>query len=62
MNVEPWWWKADPKGSGSLTAPWSGHDTAIMVFFAHLFIIEDLNHHQNLINSSLYHLGPLHKI
>ena len=31
-------------------------------FFAHLLILEDQHHHQNLINSSLYHPGPLHKI
>ena len=35
--------------------------TAIM-FFAHLLILEDPDHYQNLISSSLYHLRPLHKI
>ena len=58
MNVQPLWWKANIKGSGSLPAPRSDHTTG---FFAHLLISEDLDHHQNLI-SSLYHLGPLHKI
>ena len=48
----PWWWKANPKGSGSLPAPRSA--TAIM-FFAHLLILEDPDHHQILISSSLYH-------
>ena len=32
-NVEPWWWKAKPKGFGSLPAPRSGYATTIMVFF-----------------------------
>ena len=31
-------------------------------FFAHLFILEYPDHHQNLISSSLYCPGPLHKI
>ena len=30
--------------------------------FAHLLILEYSDHHQNLISSSLYHPGPLHKI
>ena len=34
---------------------------AIMVFFAHLLTLSYLDH-QNLINSSLYYPGPLHKI
>ena len=29
--------------------------------FAHLLILEYLDHHQNLISSSLYYPGPLHK-
>ena len=36
--------------------------TAVMVFFAHLLILEYPDHHQNLISSSLYYPGPLHKI
>ena len=52
MTVEPWWRKANPKGSGSLPAPRSGHATAIRVF---LLILEDLDRHQNLISPSLYH-------
>ena len=51
-----------PKGSGSLPAPRSVHATAILVLFAHLLILEGLEHHQNVISSSLYHPGPLHKI
>ena len=31
-------------------------------FFAHLLILEYSDHHQNLISSSLYYPGPLHKI
>ena len=33
-----------------------------MIFFAHLLIVEYPDHHQSLINSSLYYLGPLRKI
>ena len=50
------------KGFGSLPAPGSGYATAIMVFFAHLLILEYSDHHQNLIRSSLYYPGPLRKI
>ena len=31
------------------------------VFFAHLLILKYPDHHQNLISSSLYYPGPLHK-
>ena len=31
-------------------------------FFAHLLILQYPDHHQNLISSSLYYSGPLHKI
>ena len=67
-NVEPWLWKtAHPlkkkkKGSGSLPSPWSGYATTIMVFFAHLLILQYPDHHQNLISSYLYYSGPVHKI
>ena len=51
------------KSFGSLPAPRSGYATTIMlVFFAHLLILEYPYYHQNLINSSLYYPGPLHKI
>ena len=33
-----------------------------MVCFAHLLILDDQDHHTNLISSSLYDLGPLHKV
>ena len=49
-------------GFGSLPAPRYGYATTIMVFFAHLLILEYPDHHQNLISSSLYYPGPLHKI
>ena len=61
-NVEPWWWKANPKGFESLPAPRSGYATTIMICFAHLLIVEYPDHHQSLINSLLYYLGPLSKI
>ena len=48
-----WWWKANPKGSGSWPAPRSGHATDVMCF-AHLVILDTSGHHQNLIRSSLY--------
>ena len=51
------------KGSGSLPAPRSGYATTIMAFFfAHLLILQYPDHHQNLISSSLYYSGPVHKI
>ena len=43
--------------SGSLPAPQSGHTTAVMVLFAYLLFVEDLDHHQNVISSPLYHPG-----
>ena len=61
-NVEPWWWKANPKGFGSLPAPRSGYATTIMVFFCSFTHFRIPEHHQNLISSSLYYPGPLHKI
>ena len=54
--------KKKEKGFGSLPAPRSGYATAIMVYFAHLLILEYSDEHQNLISSSLYYPGPLHKI
>ena len=49
-------------GSGSLPVPRSGYAITSMVFFAHLLILQYPDHHQNLISSSLYYSGPLHKI
>ena len=54
--------KKKKKKFGSLPAPRSGYATTIMVCFAHLLILEYPDHHQNLISSSLYYPGPLHKI
>ena len=55
--------KKKKKKFGSLPAPRSGYATTIMFFFvAHLLILECPDHHQNLISSSLYYPGPLHKI
>ena len=34
----------------------------LLSFFVHLLILEDPDHHQNLISSLLYHPGPLHEI
>ena len=31
-------------------------------FFTHLLILQYPDHHQNLITSSLYYSGPIHKI
>ena len=62
MNVGPWWCKANPKASGLLPALRSRRATTIMFFFAHLLTLEDPDHHQNLISSSVYHPKPLHKI
>ena len=50
-----------PKATGSLTAPWSGHATNIVVFVAYLPIYEDPDCHQNLISSSFYHYRPSRK-
>ena len=50
------------KSFGSLPAPRSGYAMTIMVFFAHLLILEYPDHPQNVISSSLYYPGPLHKI
>ena len=68
-NVEPWLWKTThppkkkkKKGSGSLPSPRSGYATTITVHFAHLLILQYPDHHQNLISSSLYYSGPVHKI
>ena len=57
IDVGPWWWKA----SGTLPESWSGHAKTISEFFAHLFISQGPDRHQNVISSSLYHPGPLHK-
>ena len=52
----------NPNGFGSLPASRSGYATAIILFFAHLLILEYPDHHQNLISSSLCYPGLLHKM
>ena len=55
--------KKKKKKIGSLPAPRSGYaSTIIVVFFAHLLILEYPDHHQNLIISSLYYPEPRPKI
>ena len=54
--------KKKKQGSGSLPALRSGCATTITLFFAHLLILQYPDHHQNLISSSLYYSGPVHKI
>ena len=39
-----------------------GMPPLLWCFFAYLLILEYPDHHQNLISSSLYYPGPLHKI
>ena len=39
-----------------------GMPPLLWCFSAHLLILEYPDHHQNLISSSLYYPGPLHKI
>ena len=75
-NVEPWWWKTTPSPSPppppkkkkkkkkriiTCTTIWECHHY-YGVFFAHLLILKYPEHHQNLISSSLYYPGRLHKI
>ena len=67
-NVEPWLWKTTPP---PLKKKMFWIITCITiwvcyhyygVFFAHLLILQYPDHHWNLISSSLYYSGPLHKI
>ena len=54
--------KKKKKGSGSLPAPRSGYATTITVLFCSFTHLTNPDHHQNLISSSLYYSGPIHKI
>ena len=54
--------KTKQKSFESLPVPRCGYATTIMVFFAHLLILEYPDNQQNLISSSLYYPGSLHKI
>ena len=53
--------KRRKKGFGSLPAPQSGYATAMMVFLAHLLMLEYSDYHHNVYSSSLHYPGPLHK-
>ena len=53
---EPW------HGREPLPPPQSGYAATIMVFFAHLVMLEYPDHHQNLTSSSLHYAGLLHKM
>ena len=71
-NVEPWLWKTTQppkKKKKKKKRFWIITFTTIWVcyhyygvFFAHLLILQYPDHHQNLISSSLYYSGPVHKI
>ena len=58
MNVEPLWWKANPKGSGSLPATRSDHATAGA--FCSFTQLRRPDHYQNLM-FFIVPLGHLHK-
>ena len=66
-NVKPWWWKTTPPPKKKKKKDhYLHHDLGmpplLWCCFAHLLILEYPDHHQNLISSSLYYPGPLHKI
>ena len=51
-----------PKVLNHYLHPDLGMQQLLWCFFAHLLIVEYPDHHQSLINSLLYYLGPLRKI
>ena len=68
-NVESWLWKTThpPKKKKKKVLDHYLHHYLGMLpllrcFFAHLLILQYPDHHQNLISSSLYYSGPVHKI
>ena len=70
-NVEPWLWKTThppkkKKKKKKVLDHYLHHDLGMLpllrCFFAHLLILQYPDHHQNLISSSLYYSGPVHKI
>ena len=75
-NVEPWLWKTThppkkktkkkTKKKKKVLDYYLHHDLGMLpllqCFFAHLLILQNPDHHQNLISSSLYYSGPVHKI
>ena len=73
-NVEPWLWKTThppkkkkkKKKKKKVLDHYLHHDLGMLpllrCLFAHLLILQYPDHHQNLISSSLYYSGPVHKI
>ena len=73
-NVEPWLWKTThppkkkkkKKKKKKVLDHYLHHDLGMLpllrCIFAHLLILQYPDHHQNLISSSLYYSGPVHKI
>ena len=71
-HVEPWLWKTThppkkkKKKKKKVLDHYLHHDLGMLpllqCFFAHLLILQYPDHHQNLISSSLYYSGPVHKI
>ena len=66
-NVEPWLWKTThPPKKKKVLDHYLHHDLGMLpllwCLFAHLLILQYPDHHQNLISSSLYYSGPVHKI
>ena len=72
-NVEPWLWKTThppkkkkKKKKKNVLDHYLHHNLGMLpllrCFFAHLLILQYPDHHQNLISSSLYYSGPVHKI
>ena len=70
-NVEPWLWKTThppkkKKKKKKVLDHYLHHYLGMLpllrCFFAHLLVLQYPDHHQNLISSSLYYSGPVHKI
>ena len=71
-NVEPWFKKTThppkkkKKKKKKVLDHYLHHDLGMLpllrCIFAHLLILQYPDHHQNLISSSLYYSGPVHKM
>ena len=70
-NIEPWWWKTTPPPplppfrKKKVLDHYLHSDLGMPLLwclFAHLLILEYPEYHQNVISSSLYYPGLLHKI
>ena len=65
-NVEPWLCKTTHPPKKKVLDHYLHHDLGMLpllrCFFAYLLILQYPDHHQNLISSSLYYSGPVHKI